>query len=114
MRRVVVSTNTIPFDIKAICYAHDAINDCLERGEAPLPTSALLLDDMDERDTAEIITSLDVAEAWLNCADALVVFVDQGVPANMRFYIEMARRWAMEVEFRSLPQWATDKKCLPA
>ncbi len=114
MRRVVILTNTNPFDIDASHYAQDAMSDCLRRGEAPLSACRLTMEEPESLDAATIMTSLDVAQAWLKCADSLVVFVDQGVSAHMRYYIEIARRWCMKVEFRSLPRWVRDTNCLPA
>ena len=114
MRRVVIVTNTNPFDTESSHYAHDATTDCLRRGEAPLATCGISVENEEAPDTSNSMTSLDVAEAWLKCADALVVFVDQGVSANMRYYIEIARRWNIEVDFRTLAQWASNERYLPA
>lgn len=81
MRRVVIITNTNPFNPEASHYAHDAKTECLRHGEAPLSACEFTAENKGGPDIAGRMTSLNVVEAWLKCADALVVFVDQGVSA---------------------------------
>lgn len=116
MRRVILET---PFKGSAVSpveawwnrwrnriYARRCLRDCLDRGEAPFASHLLypqvLHDSWDDERAQGIAAGL----AWLQVADATVVYTDRGMSEGMRTGIAAAIREGLPVEYRSL--WSVD------
>lgn len=106
MRRVVIES---PFagDIEAnTAYAKRAVHDCLVRGEAPIASHLLFTQPgvLDDDKPEERALGIAAGHAWIEAADALVVYRDRGVSAGMQAGIDHANYWRIPVEYRSLLQ----------
>jgi hypothetical protein len=104
MRRVILES---PFagDIEGnIAYARACVRDALLRGEAPLAshllyTQAGILDDADRNERAH---GINAGHAWLDHADAMVVYTDRGISSGMEAGIRLADFNKVPIEYRKL------------
>ena len=104
LRRVIVES---PYqgDVEAnVAYARACLRDCLKLGEAPIASHLLytqpgVLDD-DQPEEREL--GIAAGLAWLEVADATVVYTGRGVSDGMRRGIEAARAAGRPVELRFL------------
>ena len=104
LRRVIVET---PYrgDVAAnVTYARACLRDCLKRGEAPLASHLLYTQPgvLDDEQSEERELGITAGLAWLEVAEATVVYVGRGVSDGMRRGIEAARAAGRPVEFRLL------------
>lgn len=82
-------------------YAYNAMIDCLNRGESPLASHLLYTQFLDDESQEERNLGIEAGLAWLDVADATVVYYDRGISKGMKQGI---RRASMSniVEFRSI------------
>jgi hypothetical protein len=104
MRRVILES---PFagDRKGnIEYGRRCVRDCLARGEAPIASHLLYTQEgvLDDEDPEQRKLGIDAGLAWLDVADAMVVYIDKGTSSGMRSAIERARRANIKIELRAL------------
>lgn len=104
MRRVIVES---PYagDIAAnVGYARACIHDCLQRGEAPLASHLLYTQPGILRDEieSERWRGINAGLAWMELADAVVVYTDRGISPGMRHAIANAERLKRMIEYRTL------------
>ncbi len=83
-------------------YARAALKDCLSRGEAPFASHLLYTQVLDDQVPAEREWGIASGFAWLEIADASVVYYDRGISGGMRAGIDAAHREGVPVEYRSL------------
>lgn len=85
-------------------YARAAVRDCLMRGESPYASHLLYTqpgilrdDEPDER-----VIGMFAGFAWIERADATVVYVDRGISKGMKSGASNARNRGKPIEIRSL------------
>lgn len=85
-------------------YARACLRDCLQRGEAPIASHLLLTQPgvLDDTVPAERAHGIAAGLAWLEAADASVVYTDRGISKGMQHGIDAALRAGVPVEYRSL------------
>ena len=107
LRPVVIES---PYDgniRRHIAYARDAIAHSLARGEAPIASHLLytqpgiLNDDV----PAQRELGIGAGHAWIEKADAVIVYDDFGVTPGMQKGIRRAVESDIQVTYRSLPGW---------
>lgn len=114
MRRVVVespySAPTPEGIERHVEYARACLRDCIRRGEAPIASHLLLTQPgvLDDADPLERETGMRAGWAWIDQADAVVVYEDLGVSSGMRGGMATALTRGVRVELRRLGgKWAT-------
>lgn len=100
MRRVVVESPYSGYVYRNVAYARKAVLDCLERGEAPIASHLLFPDILDDSVLVERLTGIAAGHAWIDVADAVVVYADHGVSAGMAAGIECGVLAGKPVEYR--------------
>jgi len=105
MRRVILES---PFagDIEAnLTYARACMRDSLLRGEAPQVSHCLYTQPgvLNDGDALERAHGINAGHAWMNCADAVVVYTDRGISSGMQAGIRTAEFIRIPVEYRTLP-----------
>lgn len=87
-------------------YARACLRDCLNRDESPIASHLLytqpgvLDDDVPEERNKGIVAGL----AWLDVADASVVYTDLGISKGMQEGIRTAQEKNKIIEYRKLPK----------
>ena len=108
MRRVVVespySAPTIDGIAHHIDYARACLRDCIHRGEAPIASHLLLTQPgvLDDTDPMERDLGMAAGWAWIDRADAVVVYTDLGISSGMMDGIGHATLVGTPVEYRSV------------
>lgn len=108
MRRVILeSPYSAPTESgieRNIIYARLCINDCLKRGESPIASHLLFTQPgiLDDNNPAERILGIEAGLAWVNVADATVVYTDLGISDGMLLGINAATRCGAIVEYRTM------------
>jgi hypothetical protein len=104
MKRVIVES---PYagDIEAnMAYARACVRDCVLRGEAPIASHVLftqpgiLHDDV----AHERRLGISAGHAWIEVADAVVVYIDHGISPGMQEGMRAAERAGIPIEKRTL------------
>lgn len=87
---------------KNVEYARKCLRDSLRRGEAPLASHLLYTQPgvLDDNDPSERQQGIDAGLAWRRCAEASVVYADNGISDGMRYGIEAAKQAGLTVEMR--------------
>ena len=85
-------------------YARACLNDCLQRGEAPIASHLLytqpgVLDDAILKDRQ---LGIDAGHAWMVGAEVVVMYVDHGVSEGMFIGIRRAKEAGVPIEWRLL------------
>lgn len=83
-------------------YARLCLKDCLMRGEAPFASHMLYPQVLRDDVPAQREWGIASGFAWLEIADASVVYIDRGISDGMNAGIDAARREGVPVEYRSL------------
>lgn len=106
MRRVIIeSPYHDDFDRKRnIDYARACLRDSLNRGEAPLASHLLYTQPgvLDDKKPAERQWGIDAGLAWIEVADATIVYTDRGISPGMYIGIDAARVAGRPIEYRRL------------
>jgi len=87
-----------------IAYARRCLADCLARGEAPYASHLLYTQPGVLRDDRPEERSLGMRAgfAFIERADATVVYQDRGISRGMQAGIAMARKHGKPIEYRNL------------
>lgn len=87
-------------------YARACVRDCLERGESPIASHLLFTQPNVLRDNlpAERILGMEAGWAWMEVADAVVVYEDYGVSRGMQQGVKRAESLGIPVERRVLSE----------
>jgi hypothetical protein len=83
-------------------YARRCLADCLRRGEAPMASHLLYTQVLNDSAPEERAMGLRAGWEWIDVADALVVYTDQGISPGMREAIARAQARGIPIEPRSL------------
>ena len=100
MRRVIIES---PYagDVEAnVEYAEACMRDCLLRGEAPFASHLLYTRVLDDDVPAHRRRGLSAGSAWLQVAEAVVVYKDRGVSVGMVLAMQAARELGIPIEER--------------
>ena len=90
-------------DVEAnIEYARECVKDSLLRGEAPIASHLLYTQPsiLDDYKPNERLLGITAGLAWLEVADASVVYMDLGISTGMKYGIEAAQRLGKPVFYR--------------
>lgn len=104
MKRVILESPYAGETELNVEYARSCIRDSLSRGEAPIASHLLYTQPGILRDdvTKERQWGIDAGLAWIEVADATVVYTDRGISSGMKYGIQAAERAGRPVEYRSL------------
>lgn len=108
MRRVILESRfagaTPELVVRNVEYARLAVRDSLLRGEAPLASHLLYTQEgvLDDDVPEERTHGIDAGHAWLDQAEAMVVYADHGISAGMQLAIDRAAKLGLVVETRYL------------
>jgi hypothetical protein len=83
-------------------YARRCLQDSLNRGEAPFASHLLYTQVLDDTVRDQRRLGMSRALSWYESADMIVVYMDRGISAGMRFGISYARQLALPRENRWL------------
>ena len=85
-------------------YSRRCLRDCLNRGESPFASHLLYTqkDVLDDKVPAERKKGMDAANAWLEVADYVVIYMDFGMTEGMVTGLIRAARLTKEVRLRWL------------
>jgi hypothetical protein len=103
--RLVILESPYAGDIEAnVAYARRCVRDCVLRGESPIASHLLFTqpDVLDDDDPGERALGMEAGHAWIERADASVVYEDYGVSIGMHVGINRARDAGIPVEYRRL------------
>ena len=104
LRRVILESPYAGDIVRNTDYARRCVRDSVMRGEAPIASHLLftqpgiLRDELLDERTLGIAAGL----AWLPLAEAMVVYVDNGISPGMSDAMHLAYRIGVPVERRSL------------
>jgi len=108
MRRVVVespySAPTPEGIARHVEYARACLRDCIQRGEAPIASHLLLTQPgvLDDADPVQRHAGMMAGWAWIEHADAVVVYIDLGISDGMMDGIGHATLAGARIEYRSV------------
>lgn len=85
-----------------VVYARRALQDSLERGEAPMASHLLYTQVWDDEDPQFRDAGIEAGLAWGKVADCTAVYCDRGISEGMRRGIDRARFQGRAVIFRAL------------
>ena len=105
--RVVVESPFAGDTERHIRYARRAVRDSLLRGEAPIASHLLHTQPgiLDDDDHAQRGMGLMAGWAWIGSANLLAVYADLGISAGMQDGVELASRFGVPIEFRTIDGW---------
>jgi hypothetical protein len=87
-----------------IAYAKAAVNDSLDRGEAPYASHLFFTQPglLDDTDPNERMLGIMAGKKWEEAANYTAVYVDRGLSKGMRLGIEVCAKLGRPICFRSL------------
>lgn len=91
-----------------VAYARRCVRDSLSRGEAPIASHLLYTQEgiLNDADPAECRWGIDAGLAWLEVAEASVIYVNRGISRGMQYGIEAAAEAGLPIEYRSIKEVA--------
>lgn len=102
-KRVIIET---PYagDVNAnMQYLADCMRDSiLNHDEAPFSSHRLYTKALDDNKPDERKLGIDLAHAWLDVADGVIVYLDRGISSGMTYGINKAKQLGIEIEYRRL------------
>lgn len=87
-------------------YLEDAMTDSWRRGEAPFAPHAMYTHYLNDESRTHRELGIASGLAWLECADIVAVYSDLGISDGMARERNDALAHMLEIEYRSLPDWA--------
>lgn len=106
--RLVVLESPYAGDIPTnLAYARACLRDCLLRGESPIASHLLLMQEgvLDDGNPDERAHGINAGHAWMRKADAVVVYTDRGISRGMEAGIRSAEFNKYPIEYRTLEGW---------
>jgi ABC-type sugar transport system substrate-binding protein len=85
-------------------YLKRCLQDCIERGEAPIASHGLLAfsNVLDDYNNAERQKGMEAGWAWLPVANKLVAYLDYGISDGMALGAAQADKLGIPVEVRHI------------
>lgn len=108
MRRVILESpyraGSTEQQAKHVAYARAALKDSLARGEAPIASHLLYTQPgvLDNENSNERRQGIKAGLAWLDVAEAMVVYMDLDISEGMAAAINRATLDGLPVEYRRL------------
>ena len=106
LRRVIIESPYAAADLaerqRNDAYALRALHHSLCQGEAPLASHLLYTWVLDDDHPAERRLGISAGHAWVEVADAVVVYTDLGISSGMLQGINAAMKNKIPVEYRML------------
>ena len=87
---------------KNLRYAHAAIKDSLNHGEAPFASHLLYTGALNDNDMEERALGIKAGWAWMERADLVAVYLDLGISEGMKRGINTANNIGLIIEYRKL------------
>lgn len=115
LRRVFLETpyqgETVNDILRNVAYARACMSDSLSRGEAPFASHLLYTQDgvLDDKQADERELGIAAGLSWAECADATIVYEDQGISDGMRLGIQHAKEAGREIVYRTLSDDAKNR-----
>jgi hypothetical protein len=101
--RCVIIESPYSGNVKAnTAFARACVYDALMRGESPIASHLLYTQMLDDTLPAERELGIRAGLAWLDAADATVVYTNLGVTEGMKYGIHAAKTRGVPVEYRVL------------
>lgn len=104
--RLIILESPYAGDVRRnVAYARACVRDALRRGEAPLASHLLYTQEeiLDDNEPAERELGIKAGHAWIEKAEALVLYVDLGISPGMQAGLRAARAVGVpSVEVRQL------------
>ena len=90
-----------------IKYARACMHDRFKREEYPFASHLLYTQPgiLDDNNPEERKLGIEAGLAWVDCADATIVYTDLGISEGMKFGIERAKKANRFVEYRKLDDY---------
>ena len=85
-----------------IAYAKECMHDSLMRGESRYASHLLYTQVLDDMIPEERKMGMQRAFEWYRCADLMAVYLDNGVSSGMQRGMEIAEKYRIKIEYRSL------------
>jgi hypothetical protein len=87
-------------------YGRKCLKDSVGRDEAPIASHLLFTQAgvLDDTDQVERSRGIAAGHAWLSVAEACVVYTDYGITPGMKLGIQAARKYGVEVLYRTIGQ----------
>lgn len=104
MKLVILETPFAGDVERNVAYARACLNDCLQRGEAPIASHLLYTQPgvLDDNKPPERALGIAAGHAWYRVADAAVVYTDRGMSRGMEEGIRVARENGVQIRYRTL------------
>jgi hypothetical protein len=104
MKRVILESPYAGSIERNLAYARACVRDCLTRGEAPIASHLLFTQPGILRDgiPKDRELGIDAGLAWLEVADAMVLYIDRGMSPGMNDAMRAAQRIGVPTELRCL------------
>lgn len=102
MRRVVLESPYSGQVARNVAYAQRAWLDCVERGESPQASHLVGPQILDDNDPKQRATGIAAGHAWIEVADAMVVYEDHGISTGMAQGIAEAGIHGIPIEYRKI------------
>jgi hypothetical protein len=103
MKRVIMESPFSGDVAKNILYARACMLDCFRRGEAPFASHLLYPQVLDDNVPVDRSLGMEAGFLWMQMADYVVVYQDNGISSGMRDGIARAEQYGKPVEYRKLP-----------
>lgn len=91
-----------------VLYGRKAMRDALLRGESPFASHLLYAQQfvLDDDDPLQRRIGMEAGFSFLEVVDYVVVYTDRGISKGMAEGIARAEALGLEIQHRSLPDWA--------
>ena len=109
MRLVVIESPYAGDVERNLAYVRAAMQDCINRGEAPYASHALYTQPgvLNDDDPSERMQGIQAGFAWGALADAVVVYTDLGMSRGMTEGVTSATKRNATIEYRTIHGWRT-------
>jgi len=103
--RLVILESPFAGDVaRNVEYARACVRDSLLRGEAPLASHLLYTQPgiLNDEEPFERAHGISAGHAWIDHADAMVVYTDRGISYGMKAGISAAELRKLPIEYRKI------------
>ena len=83
-------------------YLHACIRDCIDRGETPYASHAIIPGALDDADPHERALGIEAGFAFRAFVERTVVYIDHGISEGMQAGIDHAKALEQEIVYRAL------------